>query len=391
MIVTSPIFCKLIDKIGRKHTLLATGFFQITSWLLVAFSKSIYLFYVSRIFSGLADCSLFAALPTYIAEVTTPKVRSLYGNALIVAMFSGQFLINCVGFYLEIQISAFVMLTFPLLFLITFVFMPETPYYLSMVNDGDSALKSLRRLRGCDEVQEELKQIEADVRRQLSESGRFKDLWSIQSNRRALIVANLTRAFQQFGGISVLATYSQYIFMEAGGNISSGHASMIFSGFLAAVNIFANILTDKFGRKRSMIVSCFGCGTTLLSMAIYFYLQVYTAIDVSQVTWFPILGIILYVPVFSVGLGVVPTLMLGEIFSASVRRYSAMVSNIIFGIFLCSTTKLFQVMMSRYGLCVPFFFFSLCCFVGSVTSYFIIPETKGKTLEEIQQILKGNK
>lgn len=390
MIVATPIFCKLIDTIGRKRTVLTSGFLHIISWLFVAFSKNIYLFYVSRIFSGIADATVFASLPTYIAEVTTPSVRGLYGNALVVAIFGGQFLVNCVGYYSSIPMTAFILMAFPLLFLVTFVFMPESPYYLIMIGEEKSAENSLRRLRGRDDVQDELRQLDCDVKRQLSESGKFKDLWLIPSNRKSLIIANLARAFQQLGGISALVTYSQYIFIQAGGDISSGHAAMIFSGLLAFVNIFANLLTEKLGRRKSMISSCFGCGVILLALSIYFYLQMYTKVNVLNVGWFPVVGIVVYVLVFSLGLGVVPTVMLGEIFSASVRKYSTMVSNVVFGIFMCSVTKLFQFLMSSYGLCVPFLFFSLSCFVGSVSSYFIIPETKGKSLEEIQQSLKSN-
>ncbi|GJQ66071.1 hypothetical protein Trydic_g4157 [Trypoxylus dichotomus] len=170
MIFTTPIVCKLMDKIGRKRTLLMSGVYHITAWLFAGFSRTIYLFYVSRIFAGFADATVFAVLPTYIAEVTTPKVRSLYGNTVVLAIFSGQFLVNCVGFYLTIPLTAFILLASPLLFLITFIFMPETPYYFIMVGDEKSAEKSLRRLRGLHDVQEELKQLDSDVKRQLSES-----------------------------------------------------------------------------------------------------------------------------------------------------------------------------------------------------------------------------
>ncbi|KAI4468886.1 facilitated trehalose transporter tret1-2 -like protein [Holotrichia oblita] len=390
MIFASPIFCMLIDKIGRKRTLLLSGLCHISAWLFVAFARTIYLFYVSRIFAGLADSIVFAVVPTYIAEVTTPKVRSLYGNALVLALFTGQFTTNCVGFYFSVKMTAFILLALPLAFLSTFIFMPETPYYLVMIEDQISAEKSLQRLRGTEDVQDELKQLNADVRRQLSETGYLKDLFIIASNRKALLIANLARIIQQLAGISALIQYSQYMFMQAGGDISSGHAAMIFSGILALVNVFINILTDRFGRKRSMILSCSGSGLVLLALTIYFYLQIYTEVNLSQVNWFPVFAIVAYVLIFSLGLGAVPTLMTGEVFSASIRKHGVMVTNVVFAILLCTITKLFQFLMSVYGLCVPFLFFSICCFIGAVLSYFIIPETKGKTLEQIQQDLKAS-
>ncbi|KAK9747531.1 Sugar transporter [Popillia japonica] len=292
MIFASPIFCVATDKIGRKRTLLL-------------------------IFSGLADAVLYAAIPTYIAEISTPKIRNLYGNAVILFIFCGQLLSNSVGFYLTIPMTAFVLLIFPILFLITFTLMPESPYYLIMIGNEISAEESLQKLRGLNNVQDELKQISSDVKRQLSETGYFKDLWLNASNRKAMMIANLARAFQQLSGISALMQYTQYIFLQAGGEISSGAASMIFAGMLVVVNIFIGVLSDKLGRKRSMIVSCIGCLFVLVSLATYFYLQTNTEVDLSRITWIPLLGTVVYVFMYSLGLGFVPTIIVGEIFSAT--------------------------------------------------------------------------
>lgn len=390
MIIATPLFCKLTDMIGRKYTLLSTGILHITSWILAAFARSIWIFYISRVFYGISDASLFAALPVYIAEVATPRVRSLYGNSMVVSIFLGQFMANCIGFYFTIRTSAFVMMTTPVLFLISFVCMPETPYYLIMVNNIEGARKSLQKLRRCENVENELKQLIGDVQRQLSESGDFKNLWLIKSNRNALMITNLCRFFQQCSGFGSLVVYSQYIFQEAGSDIPNGVAAMIVAGVLAFVNLFANLISDKLGRKLSMMLSCFGCGLALLGEAIYFYLQANGILDVSIVNWFPVFGLVAYTIVFCIGLGVVPTLMLGETFSTSIRKHATAFCNVAFGLYVCVITKVFQLMMTSFGLWVPFLTFSLCCFVSSAVAYFIVPETKGKTLEEIQQMLKGN-
>ncbi|KAK9747526.1 Sugar transporter [Popillia japonica] len=396
MIVTSPIFCTATDKIGRKRTLLMSGFFHIIAWLFVAFSKTVWLFYVSRFFAGLADTVLYAAIPTYIAEITTPKIRSLYGNSVLLFIYCGQLLSNAVGFYLTIPMTAFVLLICPVVFLVTFMLMPESPYYLMIIGNEISAEKSLQKLRGLNNVQDELKQISSDVKRQLSETGHFKDLWLNTSNRKAMMIANLARAFQQFSGMTAIMQYTQYIFLQAGGEISSGAASMIFAGMLVFVNIFIGVVSDKFGRKRSMIVSSIGCFFVLVPLATYLLVLCLinltnTEVDLSKITWIPLLGSVTYVCLYALGLGFVPTIMVGELFSASIRKYAVMVSNMIFAFYMCTTTKLFQVLMTAYGLWLPFLFFGICCLIGGISSYFIVPETKGKTLEQIQQELKGNK
>ncbi|KRT84897.1 membrane transporter [Oryctes borbonicus] len=390
MIVGTPPFCILLDKIGRKKNLMILGFLQIVSWLLIAFGTNIYIFYLARCISGLGDACGFATLPTYIAESATPPVRGRYGNMMMIIMFFGQFMINCIGYYCSIKTTALAMLSIPILFLISFYFMPETPYFYVMKNDQSNARKSLQKLRRINDVELELMQITADVQRQMSESSKYSDLWNIKSNRMAVIIANVARGFQQFGGISALLVYTQYIFQQAGGDISSGVAAMIFSGMLSVANVFANFISDSLGRKRSMVVSCFFCGIALLSETIFFYLQDNTNVDVSVASWFPVVGLAVYVLAFTSGLGVVPTLLLGELFSTAIRSKAAMTTNISFAIYLSVLNKLFQYLLTSFGLWVPFLFFSVCLFLSAIGSYFIIPDTKDKTLEEIQQILKGN-
>ncbi|KAI4468883.1 sugar transporter [Holotrichia oblita] len=388
MLFTTTIYCQLIDKIGRKWTLLSTGALQALSWLLIALAKDSYLIYISRALFGLSDAGVMATIPTYVAEVTTPNVRGLYGSIIVISAFLGHFVANCVGYYLSIQLTSFIMLPIPILFIILFSFMPETPYYFVMVGNIDGAMKSLQKLRGCENVQPELIQITLDVERQLSESGRFKDLFLIGSNRKALIVATISRSFQNYSGSNCIAVYSQYIFQEAGGDISSGVAGMIVSGLFALVNPFANFICDQLGRRKSMILSSLGCSLCLLAEAIYFYLQAFDVTDLSIINWFPVLGLASYSITFCLGLGLVPTLLLGEIFSTNIRRHGVTVTNTIVSANFCIVLKLFQLLMSTHGMWVPFLFFGLCCFVASIGSWFIVPETKGKTLEEIQQMLK---
>lgn len=391
LVISTPIFCKLADKIGRKYTLFSAGIIYVAAWLSVAFASNIWVFYLSRVLYGVGDASVYAILPAYIAEITSARMRNLYGNTLMIFSFHGQFFSNCIGYYFSIPTTGFIMLTFPILYLICFSFMPDTPYFLIMAKNTDGARKSLQKLRGIDNVDLELKQITQDVNRQLSESVTFKDLWTINSNRKALFIALFSRIAYQLSGFIPLVAYSQYVFQEAGGVVPNGVASMIVSGIICVGIIFANLISDQLGRKKSMIISCSGCGIALLGESIYFYLQKYELVDLTSISWFPVAALVLYALAFCVGLGIVPTLIAGEIFSTSIRKHATSVTNVVFGIFSTTFAEVFQLLMTAYGLWAPFLFFSICLLVNAFAAYFIIIETKGKTLEDIQQMLKRNK
>jgi MFS family permease len=392
-IVSSFLFAKLNDTIGRKYSLLLIAFPHIISLILIANAKSVYVFYVSRFITGLGDSCLFASLPIYVGEISTPKVRGTWGNLMTFLIYLGQLSINVIGSYTTIATAAYICLVFPIFFLCTFVFMPESPYFYLMKGRTDDARTSLQKLRQKQNVEEELHKLKSDVDRQMSESGSWKDVLTLSSNRKAVYAGIFLRASQQLGGISSFAVYTQYIFLKSGGNVSASTSAIIFMGLCAVLNMCAAFTLDRFGRRKSYFVSLLLCGMVLLCEATYFFIEQFYGgeVNVAIVNWIPLVGMITYVVFYSFGLGIVPTLMLGELFSASIKGKGLLLLNIVFGVLVCCTTKLFHLLDTSFGLYAPFLFFSISCFISTILAVYFVPETKGKTLEEIQQSLKASK
>ncbi|XP_019881382.1 facilitated trehalose transporter Tret1 [Aethina tumida] len=392
MMISTPIISKLNDVIGRKKMLLAIGILHIINWILVCFSRSIYVFYMARFVVGLADACVFSALPMYIGEISTPVVRGRWGNILTFNIYFGQFAINVLGSYLSIAQVSYISICFPILFVIMFPFMPESPYFYAMKSRYDDARNSLKWFSRKEDIEPDFLILKSDVERQLSEAGTWKELFTIRSNRKALSAGLFLRIVQQLGGISVFATYTQLIFNKAGGNMSPQLSSIIFTGFIMLLNFVAGFTLDLMGRKKAFMYSSLSSGIVLFCLSIYFYLDKYESqIDLTSLQWIPLTGMILFVLCYSFGLGIVPTLMLGELFSASIKVKGLCSLTIVFGVLISTITKLFYVLDTNFGLFCPFLLFSFSCIVGSVLTIYFVPETKGKTLEEIQQALKAKK
>lgn len=363
----------------------------IVSFLLIAVADNIYIFYLSRAITGIADGGLFSAFPAYIGEVTTPRIRGTWGNCLALYLYIGEAVINAIGGYTSVRTCAWICLIFPTLFLCTYLFMPETPYYYVMKGKKDEARKVLKTLRRLDDVEIELQQIESYVNRQMSELGTWKDLFVVKSNRRALIAGVFLRWAQQLSGISCFAVYTQYIFKQAGGNLSAIQSAIIFQTALAAATFVCSVFSDKIGRRSSMAVSLITSSIVIGAISLFLYISTeHPEIDISGCQWVPLAGMMVYVVTYSAGLGIVPTLMLGELFSASIKGKGLAVLTIVLSVSVSVITKLFQVMEVHVGMYAPFAMFSVSCFVNTFFTYYFVPETKGKTLEEIQLDLKGN-
>lgn len=387
-LIGAPIAGWLADTIGRKNSILLSALPTLTAWMIIAFASSTWMFCIGRIFAGIAEGFFYIIFPMYMGETTEPSIRGVIGGSLPVSLMLGMLLINAYVPFLSIRDSSIISAVIPVLLIICFAWMPESPYYLIMKGKMEEAKKALYFLRRCN-VDKDLEVLKSDVRRQMSERGTLKDLFYIRSNRKAFFIVIGVRIVQQFSGLTAWSMYTQTIFAQAGADLSPVLASCIYALTQLFTTCWCSLLLDKYGRRPLLILSCLGSGIILIIGGVYFYLQQNTDVDISSVTWIPIAVMMAYVVCFCIGLGTVPSVILGEMFSTSVKGKALCIICMIYSLVISGTSKLFHFMTITFGLYSPFFFFAVTCLLGMVFSYYVLPETKGKTLEEIQQNLKG--
>ncbi|CAH0550120.1 unnamed protein product [Brassicogethes aeneus] len=388
-ILISPVISKLNDQIGRKYTILTIGVLQIISWVLIIFAKSIWMFYLSRCFYGMAESGFYTSVPLYIAEICAPKIRETGGNFMMFVMYLGLILSNAVGSSYTIREEAFIFVCFPVLFVVIFMFMPESPTYLIMINKDEEARNTLKWLTMQSDVEEDFTSLKNSVHADMLESGTWTDLFCITSNRKALCAGVFLRLSQQLAGLGTFCAYTQVIFEKAGGNLSPTLASSIITGCLCIFIVTGFFVLDALGRKKTYITSTFFSGVSLLVISIYFFLDEHAStLDLTKFTMLPFIASISYTFFVTMGLATLPVIMPGELFSTSIKTKGLALLNIEYAFCLCFMTKLFYELKNRVGMFCPFLLFGVSCLVATVVSFFVVPETKGKTLEEIQQDLR---
>nr|CAI5824846.1 unnamed protein product [Callosobruchus analis] len=341
--------------------------------------------------TGVAAAANYIAFSMYAGEICQPKVRDFWVNFLVSVSTSGGVLfINFIGFYFDVHQTAYICLVPGILFVIAFPFMPESPYYLLMKSKENAAKDSLKRLLQKEDVEVDFQQLKADVKRQMSETGTWKDLVCVIANRKALFAGVLMRVAQQFGGSSFVTAYTSYIFEESGGDAKT--ATIIYSGVFVVVTIMAAFSTDYLGRKMSFIISMFLCAACMLYLSVFYYIKdCVPQWDVSHYTWVPLVGMMAYIVFSGFGVSNIPNVMLGELFSASIKAKGLNVLISVMGLLISLTSYLFYLFSSRFGMYTAFLVFSLISTVNTIWCIFVLPETKGKTLEQIQQEFNGQK
>ncbi|KAJ8916558.1 hypothetical protein NQ315_000201 [Exocentrus adspersus] len=379
----------LSDIIGRKYTLLAVGLPQIASFLLIYVSyHGILLLYWARVIGGIGEGAMVAVLPMYMAEVSSADIRGSIGTLSVLVSLFGCLFINVLGSYTDIHTAALICLVFPLLHWACFIHFPDTPYYYLMKSKPGKARDSLRTLRATQEVDKEILALTSDVARQMSESGKYRDLFIIDSNRKAFILMTAARLFQMFTGTAAFLNYYQ-ILIEQTTSLSPVFGSSLILLTQIVMTSLSSKVIDNFGRKWMLSVSSASTCLVLFVLAVYFTIKDYTGLDVSSVDWFPLPMMVLFVVTFFIGLGVALPIIVSEIYSTSIKTKAVSLGSVVFASSMMTSTKFYQYSADNFGLAVPFYTFAASTFLGTLFFLYKLPETKGKTLEMIQQELKG--
>lgn len=384
-----PVTIFLVDRVGRKNSMVAAATCSLIGWILIAIADRVEYFYAARFLTGLAGDVAFVSAPMYVAEIADKKIRGFLAGMIYLMMLLGILVIYSVAPFVPIYVSSIVGGVILLTQLCAFPFIPKSPYFLLSKGRREEAFNALRRLRIRDNIDKEFEEIDAAVQRQKSEKGRPQDLILIKSNRKALIIMTVLCAAQHFSSISVILMNLHHILEEANSVYMSPTSSgILFAAMMLISATIADFYVDKFGRKILLTTSSLFTGLSLLVIAVYFSLQ-NSGVDVSGISWLPIASVMIYAAVFKYGLGMIPIVMTAELFPAKVKAMGMTISDAMYLVFALISIELYQRLSALYYLDVPFYIFSASCLFTAAFSMLYIPETKGKTLEEIQFILKG--
>ncbi|CAH1135590.1 unnamed protein product [Ceutorhynchus assimilis] len=377
------------DKFGRKKALIASAVPMIIGFLITAFAKQVELYYVARFLVGIGTGSAFTVVPMYIGEIAQTHNRGKYGSSAGILITIGCTYPFSVGPYLSITIFSITCAVPLCLFIIVFtVFMPESPYYLAALGDYDQADKALRKLRhkGSD-IRAELTEIKQGIEEQNQNSAGIKDLFMAPAGRKALYISVLLVSLQQLAGISPLLSYLKPIYLAAGTSISPNISTLITGAVQISSNTACIFMVERLGRKFLILNCCVFCFLSMTALGVYFYLKDHNY-DVVPIFWLPITCVLIYMVTFSCGLGPLPWAVMGEILPSNVKGLAAALTTTMSFVTACLVTFLFPIVNEALGQAAGFWAFAIFCLLGYFFVHFVMFETKGKTLTEIQRILQ---
>lgn len=380
----------LADRIGRKTAMLLMVIPFTGGWLLIIFANNLPMMYAGRVFLGASTGAFCVAAPLYTAEISESEIRGTLGSyfqlMLTIGILAAYALGNCLNNLIHLSIISAIV---PLIFFAVFFFMPETPVYYLKKHNEESARQSLIKLRG------EQYDIEGELqahRQALEESSRTTISFSTAIKSRAIqkgfVIAYGLMLFQQLSGVNSIIFYASDIFSKAGSSIKANEAAIIV-GAVQVVSVFVGTLVvDRLGRRILLLSSIAVMFLMTLILGVYFYCSKYThAFD--DLKWFALVPLCIFLILFSLGFGPIPWMMMPEIFAPEVKGVAGSSACLFNWLMAFVVTKFYTTMTDAVDSHGTFWIFSGFCAVGILFVYFLVPETKGKTLDQIQRELSG--
>ncbi|CAH1184837.1 unnamed protein product, partial [Phyllotreta striolata] len=380
---------KLSDLIGRKRYLLCAAFVMLLSGIGLAFSNNVMLMIITRCIFGFPASWMVVCL--YAAEVTEDHNRGKFGCYFGIFHQIGHFFGFVIGPFFSVKYFTLIVTSPLLIFLVIFMIMPETPMYLLAKGREDECKIALRKLRSNkseEEIESDLEKLKENLRKPKEEKGKITDLIKKRESILAVILGLIPLITKYCSGVTIIFTFLAPFFDEAGTSLSGDTVAIIIAVFKITFFILTSFVIERFGRRKMLLISSTSTAIPLCLLGIYFYLQSIDSPLIAYLQWIPLTCLIFTVCFFGLGLGPIPQVWISELPSEELRAVTSSLVHSIGSVVAFALTFLYPI-ISELGIQWCVWWFSVNCAVGSILMYFFLPETKGRSFDEIQEILKN--
>ncbi|XP_055325147.1 facilitated trehalose transporter Tret1-like [Sitodiplosis mosellana] len=398
----------LMDRFGRKMTILALNVPFTVGWCIISMSDCMFWLLFGRILTGFCCGVLSPTTPMYLSEISAPKYRGFFLASITLDVALGVLLTHFLAIYCTWNVNAIVCGFLPFIGYIATTFVPESPSWLLKKNCIHEAHHAFVWLRGCDESAsiEFQSMVDAQIKNSAATSAQHSDddtenngsgagrqhhpidhlrqLIAHKSFNTPLIILSIYFATLQFSGVNAVIFYTVTILKDSlsGTDIDEYVATLVIDAVRLVAALIACIVVKCAGRRPLTIFS--GGSTAICLFGLSYYLSLSAENSLRNYASIPLALFVIYTLVLSVGINPLPWCLTGELFPL---RYRAIGSAFVTAFnFLCFFTvvKTSPIYFSIYGGSKMFCFYGILTAIGTIFLTLVLPETKNKSLQEIE-------
>lgn len=379
----------LSDMIGRKKVLAISALLFAVSSVVQSLAPSVTIIILARLIGGLGIGMASVLSVTYITEVAPTHLRgrlgSLYQIACAVGIVSVYFvnagIMNGADAAWKINTGWRLVLGLAgipaLLYLLVILPIPESPRWLVGKGKNEEAQRVLEKINGTIEASKEFINIKQSMK--VNKKNSWSDFNS-PGIKKALRVGIIIAVLQQLVGINVIIYYAPQVFKAAGASGDMGTLLISMIGVAAFAGVLCSMwFVDRVGRKKLLVVGSLG----MALMQAFVGCSIYFNLNLGMITS---ICIVLYLFLFNISMGPVVWVILGEIFPNQVRGRAMSIATFFMWAANWLISQVFPVILAHFGGGITFGFFGVMCIISAIYAGVALPETKDKSLEEMEQI-----
>lgn len=391
----------LIQRYGRRMSHFILNFPFVLGWVILSISTNIWWIMLGRFITGLCVGLLGPTAPVYIGETTAPKYRGLFLAGITLAVSGGIIIVHTLGWFFSWQVTALICATCPFASYIIMAFVPESPVWLLAQGRIEEATDAFHWFRGYDDEakNEFMSMVDAHKANTNTNANRGQSIYNWSKLKHSfssrifllpLVTLLVFFATMQGGGLNAIIFYSVTILKQLLGDYLNEYvATLIIDIARLITSLVACIVIKKSGRRPLLMVSGIGTTVALLALALSVYLSNQYS-ESKNLTWIPLVILLMYIVMVSIGMNPLPWCMVGELFPAEHRALGS--SIVTFFNFFCMflTVKTSPFLFQFYGVTGAFSIYGIITLIGTAYLLVYLPETKNRTLQEIEDKYRGN-
>ncbi|RWS20778.1 facilitated trehalose transporter Tret1-like protein [Leptotrombidium deliense] len=371
-------------KFGRKPSLIFNNVTMLVGWLLIIYSRDVFAILYGRFITGFAAGYMSGCVPLYVLEICPTSIRGFFGTGFQLLNTVGILLANVYGLFVEWKSMAVICTVPCVLMPLCLLFVPESPVYLiNKYGESIEAVNALRKMRKSKDISAELQDLLNQPRDKQSIILGF-DQMKQPNVYKPLLLSLALFFFQQFSGVTAITFYQGDIFRKAGTPIDPNVCAVITCFVQVLITFIGAFFVDKFGRKLLLYISGTGHFISLGLLSFYFF-EKDDPMFAAKYGWLALFSLSLFIVSFSIGFGPIPWMMGAEMTPFFARGFITAIS-ICFNWSLAFITSLeFDAIQDALTTGGAYCMFSIASFLSILFVYFCLPETSGKTAEEMEK------